>query len=458
MRFLAAALFLAALVFPAAAQQKNPGAVNGCQYIVSFTPLANWQVAPFQCDANGALKISGTISAASAATAQATLPSLSPGINNLYETLSGGQYVQPIFGTTIVSLSNGLPVNVVAGTISATSSVNAVSTLPTLAPGAQTPQASLAGAAYVQQVFGSASGGGTQVDGTHGLPVSVMTSSITTTPSGTQTISGAVNVTSGSVTSIQGTSPWVVSGSITTTPSGPQTVTITGALPAGANVLGTVTTTPSGTQAVSGTVTANQSGAWNIGTVTALTGGSVTSTDGGAKINSASMPAGGAGLTGWLSAIYYQLTQTLTATLTGALPAGANILGTVTSTQGASPWLVGLLPQTTGGLSITSSIIGAGASGYLVKSAAGQVYHLSAFSNTTTLAYLKIYNTASVPTCGSGTPVARYEIPASGGFVSEISNGIAFSSGIGFCVTGGQADSDTTAPGASNYIVNFYYR
>ena len=60
---------------------------------------------------------------------------------------------------------------------SGSSTVNAVNPLPTLAPGAQTPQASLAGAAYTQPVFGSSLGGGTPVDATHGLPVNVIAGS-----------------------------------------------------------------------------------------------------------------------------------------------------------------------------------------------------------------------------------------------------------------------------------------
>lgn len=60
------------------------------------------------------------------------------------------------------------------------SGLNAASSLPTLAPGAQTPQGSLAGAAYVQPAFGTASGGGTQVDATHGLPTDVKVSVLPT--------------------------------------------------------------------------------------------------------------------------------------------------------------------------------------------------------------------------------------------------------------------------------------
>ncbi len=55
------------------------------------------------------------------------------------------------------------------------SAITATSTLTTLAPGSQSPQGSLAGATYVQPAFGTASGGGTQVDATHGLPINCIT-------------------------------------------------------------------------------------------------------------------------------------------------------------------------------------------------------------------------------------------------------------------------------------------
>lgn len=58
----------------------------------------------------------------------------------------------------------------IGGAISANSSANAAATLPTLSAGNNAFQQSLGGGLYVQPIFGSASGGGTQVDATHGLP------------------------------------------------------------------------------------------------------------------------------------------------------------------------------------------------------------------------------------------------------------------------------------------------
>lgn len=51
-------------------------------------------------------------------TASSTLPSLSAGVQSFYESLSGGQFVQPIFGTTLVDATHGLPVLLLPGTSS----------------------------------------------------------------------------------------------------------------------------------------------------------------------------------------------------------------------------------------------------------------------------------------------------------------------------------------------------
>jgi hypothetical protein len=73
--------------------------------------------------------------------------------------------------------------------------------------------------------------------------------------------------------------------------------------------------------------------------------------------------------------------------------------------------------------------------------------------------FVKLFNAGSA-TCGSGTPFARYVIPAStvAPLTIEITNGIAFGAGITMCVTSGFADSDTTAPATGSYIVNLSYK
>lgn len=76
-----------------------------------------------------------------------------------------------------------------------------------------------------------------------------------------------------------------------------------------------------------------------------------------------------------------------------------------------------------------------------------------------TLAYLKLYNKSTAPVCGTDTPVWTVPIPfgsgSSGGGISLPSaDGLLFSSGLGICVTGALADSDTSnAP--AGIVLNF---
>lgn len=98
----------------------------------------------------------------------------------------------------------------------------------------------------------------------------------------------------------------------------------------------------------------------------------------------------------------------------------------------------------------------------LIKPTSGVVYSIDGFNNSTTLAYVKLYNSASA-TCGSGTPAARYLIPygtssAGGGFNISNINGDVYPAGISMCITTGIADSDTGAPAANAYIVNIHWK
>jgi hypothetical protein len=141
--------------------------------------------------------------------------------------------------------------------------------------------------------------------------------------------------------------------------------------------------------------------------------------------------------------------KNLKVNVNAALPAGTNTVGNV-----------GLAPQTGGGLSISSTQVANNTTAIVIKSGAGQLYGLELYNNSATIAYVKLYNATS-EICGSGTPVQRAMIPANAagaGAISNNVNGIAYSTGIAMCVTGGFTDSDTTAPSASTYIVNVLYK
>lgn len=97
-----------------------------------------------------------------------------------------------------------------------------------------------------------------------------------------------------------------------------------------------------------------------------------------------------------------------------------------------------------------------------VKTSAGTVYGVEAFSNNATLAYVKLYNTQV--TCGSATaPIWRGMIPygassSGAGFGLPNVNGDSYFSAIYMCITLGIADNDTTAPAAGAYIVNVHFK
>jgi hypothetical protein len=89
--------------------------------------------------------------------------------------------------------------------------------------------------------------------------------------------------------------------------------------------------------------------------------------------------------------------------------------------------------------------------GTLIKAGAGKVFHVNCGSSQAAVAVVKLYDSATAPTCGSGTPFARLVCPgASAGAVSQLnlSNGKLFANGLGYCVTGALADADTTARSA----------
>ena len=95
-----------------------------------------------------------------------------------------------------------------------------------------------------------------------------------------------------------------------------------------------------------------------------------------------------------------------------------------------------------------------------VKASAGQVYHIDATNNSTSVnAYFKIYNIAQGSnTCGSNTPIMTIMVPFGSGFVLDDANGFAFSTAISVCVTTGLADADTGAPAATSGTWNVGYK
>lgn len=132
---------------------------------------------------------------------------------------------------------------------------------------------------------------------------------------------------------------------------------------------------------------------------------------------------------------------------------------------GPSGGSVSPVPTTSGGLSVFSAIVPNNTTSFVIKASPGQLYGLEGFSiAATTPVWLKTYDAAQgSTTCGSGTPKARYLIPASGGapgsgLIPSSALGDAYGTAITGCITAGIADNDTTAPAASSYTLNVHYK
>jgi len=121
-----------------------------------------------------------------------------------------------------------------------------------------------------------------------------------------------------------------------------------------------------------------------------------------------------------------------------------------------------LEPATAGGLTPCFLQAAASSNSTLCKNGAGQVYHITVTNNGTSIAYLRLYNLSAAPTCTSATGLqdeVMVPAPASGGggITEDISLGEAFSTGIGFCFSGGIASTDNTSVAASTFLITVYY-
>lgn len=91
----------------------------------------------------------------------------------------------------------------------------------------------------------------------------------------------------------------------------------------------------------------------------------------------------------------------------------------------------------------------------VVRNTAGvlHAWHLSNL-HATELRVVKLYDKASAPVVGTDTPVLTLPLPAGSQANVALPVGVTFAAGIAVAITGAVADSDTTAVGAGDVIVN----
>jgi hypothetical protein len=96
-----------------------------------------------------------------------------------------------------------------------------------------------------------------------------------------------------------------------------------------------------------------------------------------------------------------------------------------------------------------------------IKASSGTLFELTYQQTTTTLMDIRLYDTASAPTCSSSTGVvANYVVQSNAVSAGATINlgpvGKKFASGIGICITGANADNDNTNA-VTGLNVNYSY-
>jgi hypothetical protein len=98
-----------------------------------------------------------------------------------------------------------------------------------------------------------------------------------------------------------------------------------------------------------------------------------------------------------------------------------------------------------------------------VKNAAGTIHAMWFVNLNAAVRYIRFYNTSSAPTCSSATGfVASVPIPADptgAGIAPPLGpHGIAFSTGISYCITTGPANNDNNAVAANEIFISITYK
>jgi len=252
---------------------------------------------------------------------------------------------------------------------------------------------------------------------------------------GTQTVAGSVSATLAGTPSVAVSS---IAGTVTTLPSAAGTQSVMGTL--------AVSNFP-GTQTVAGAV--SQSGAWSVGV--------------------SSLPAlpSGSNALGSVSVSNFPGTQTVAGSVTLAgsntvtLASGSNSIGTVTTVPSANNVPAYLQAVSSGGATAYGAVnAAASCMATSLKSSSGMVFDYSISNSNTAGVWLRLFASASAPTCGSGTPLRRVYVPANSTVSLASDLGWVFSGGIGYDVTSGSgADTDSTVIGtASTVLVNIDYK
>ena len=115
------------------------------------------------------------------------------------------------------------------------------------------------------------------------------------------------------------------------------------------------------------------------------------------------------------------------------------------------------IPTDRTGMSRARIVSAASTNSTLVKGSVGTLWGIRLYNNTSVKKFFKLYNKATAPTVGTDTPVETIIIPADGGLVLSVAAD-EFSLGIGYGITNGAADNDTTAVAANDVFGVLLYK
>lgn len=281
--------------------------------------------------------------------------------------------------------------------------------------------------------------------------------------------------------------------------SGSWTVSLSGAIPAGANTIGAVNlaqyTPASGRLPVDGSgVTQPVSGTFWQATqpISAValplpTGASTAAkqpalgTAGTASTDVITVQGIAGAVAVPVSGTFWQATQPVSGTVTANAGTGsftvvqataANLNATASqggtwtvqpgNTANTTPWLMTDVAATNQGVTPFTLVSAATNNLTLVKSSACGLYHISVQNLASTPVYLKLFNAASTGAVTPGTTAAtcQYMIPgntAGSGLVVGIPTGLDFSFGLVIMVTAGISLTDNTPVAANNQVVTLGY-
>lgn len=110
------------------------------------------------------------------------------------------------------------------------------------------------------------------------------------------------------------------------------------------------------------------------------------------------------------------------------------------------------------GLKVNHYLSAAGTNSTSVTTTNTTLYDINLINTTATIEYLKLYNSATAPTCGTTAVYQTIQIPASTQTRVILSDqyGANYANGLGFCITAAYGDSDTTAA-AAGIVVDFLH-